>query len=328
MPSTFFHCETYAAKGSGGKANMFGVLAEASRTAGFHPHVRDPQPPRRILGLHPTEILALVQERLVVATDRGRRRLPRTFPVLLAAVASIPVRPADVDANPEVTARVDTWIALNVQFFKTEFGAALVAILAHTDEANFHLHVYAVPAPDPVNGAFSMETIWRPLAAQGAARRAGGTRRSQREAFREEAKRLQDRYHAVVGAAADLKRLGADPERRRHPRAVHLAHRRAGEEAARREVAIEEMRAEVERHAANVDAEVERLVAEHRITIVRAAEAEIKSVRAETAERFNRAKRTAHVLIAELVESRNEAARLVDLLMDAGINPNPTRSTS
>ena len=323
MPAQFFHAESYAAKGSHGKRNLYEVLAEASRTPGFHPHLLNPRPPVVVYGRHPADLVAIIDARLRTATDRGRRRLPRTFPVLLAVVASIPVQPADIAASLDVRRRVEAWVANSVQFFIDEFGGSLESVISHDDERFFHLHAYAVPIPNPDNQALSAETVWKPLAEQGRVRRAGGSRRAQRDAFRPAAKLVLDRYYTAVGAPSELQRLG--PNRARVSRAAHLARTRQAEEEARRNAEVEHRQAEIERREANLESEITRQIEDYRAALVMATTDEINAVRASDAMRFQRARESALAVIARLAIAENEVERLSGLLREAGIEVDASR---
>jgi hypothetical protein len=323
VTAQFFHAETYAPVGSHGKRNLYDVLAEASRTPGSHPHVLNARPPVVVYGRHPTDLVAIIDARLSTATDRGRRRLPRTFPVLLAAVASIPVQPADMAANLDVRRRVDAWVANNVKFAIDEFGSSLESVIAHDDERFFHLHAFAVPIPNPDTQALSAETVWKPLAAQGRVRRAGGSRRAQRDAYKTEAKLVLDRYYATVGAPSELQRAG--PNRARISRAAHLARTHQVEEEARRNAEVEQRQVEIERREANLDSEITRRNADYRAALVQATTREINAIREDDAKRFRRAKESAQAVVARLAIAENEVERLAELLREAGIEVDANR---
>ena len=246
MPATFFHVEAYAPVSLGEKATLYGVIGEACRDPGFHPHVNNPLEPIVLWGTHPRALLPLIENLRTAGTDRGVRRIPATFPLLIGAVASLPVSPAAFDRDPELRQRVEAWIELTLQFFLAEFAGALKSVVLHRDEPYLHVHAFSLPTPDPVTCAVTVESIWRPMAAQGLARRNGESWWDQRRAFKDSAKEAQDRYYVTVGQPAHLERLGPDPDRRRRPRHDHLAQREAEENqrAAAAEVAVANARAE------------------------------------------------------------------------------------
>jgi hypothetical protein len=243
--------------------------------------------------------------------------------VLLAAVASIPVQPADMAANLDVRRRVDAWVVNNVRFFIDEFGSSLESVISHDDERFFHLHAFAVPIPNPDNQSLSAETVWKPLAAQGRVRRAGGSRRAQRDAYKADAKLVLDRYYTTVGAPSELQRSG--PNRARISRAAHLARPHQAEEQARRNAEVEQRQVEIERREANLDSEITRRIADNRAALIQATTREINAVRANDAKQFQRARESALAVIARLAIAENEVERLSELLREVGIEVDANR---
>jgi hypothetical protein len=348
MNSQFVHGETYARRGYRGKPSVRAVLAEAAREPGHHPHVVDSQPPTVVFGLTLTEVQTIHDNRTGIATDRGVRALPRSFPSLLGLVASLPVKPSEM-VDPDVNAAVAEWLDKTIAFFQAEFGESLLSVLVHTDEPFYHAHAFCVPVLDPLTDAMSLETIWKPMSAQGAARRAaaaaerangaaepsageveqaegepaqttGGTKKKkgiraiQRDAYKLAAKEFQDRYHEAVGdALGGLLRVG--PDRPRLRRGDYLAAKRRREEAERQEAdrkeALDRREADIDRRETDLN---ERLAAiELRQSAVDSlVEARVASRLTEIKQNFARRIDQMQTLAANRIEQERAARRDVE----------------
>jgi hypothetical protein len=232
--------------------------------------------------------------------------------VLLAAVASHPLTIAQIQARPDLMKFIEKWVELNKAFLIALFGETLVSIVTHNDESHFHLHAFAVPLTNPTDNHFTVEVIWPPLAAQGALRRQGGTRKQQRQAFREAAKRIQDKYYEQVGAPSGLLRLGTRVQRL--PRNARLAQNRQAQ-------ALAERHADLDTREARLNDEVTRQIAAHKAATINAATDEINAVQEEAAARFRKARAGAVELGKQLAATRSEEARLREILREHGIDP-------
>ena len=327
MPAEFMHVELYAARGLRGKPSARAVLAEAARLGGYHPHVADAKTPQIVFGRPLSEVLETHDARIRNATDRGRRRLPATFPSLLGVVASVPIEPRDM-VNPKVRAAVQDWLGRTINFLRCEFGDALLSVATHSDERFFHLHGYCVPPVDAVTGALSVESIWRPAAVQGEVRRADaeaqrirneapalpegqveqgkeetdkkkGLRARQRDAYRAEAAAFLDRYHAAL-SGSPLKLLRIDSARPRQRRPDYLAQQRRREEEARheaeRKAALDWREHEIDLRERELEGRLlalEDRVANFGTEIERRVADHRTAVEQESAQRIERIKRTA-----------------------------------
>lgn len=127
--------------------NLDYVFGEMGREDGYIGHIGDPRPPIDVCGIKAKdlrafekEIVAASKNEVEVYTRRGKThsRIQRnTTPIVLAAVASWPE--PDMFPNPER----ERWVRRIVRMFKRRFGRDLVSIVAHDDEAFYHLHILA-----------------------------------------------------------------------------------------------------------------------------------------------------------------------------------------
>lgn len=220
MASQFLRFEAYATKASGvRKANIAGIIGEATRASGFAPHIAEPRPPVIIYGVEPSTIPRILADRSAGAVGVvGAPITVRTL-MLLNIVVSFPEKWATVFSDTEKSLIYKKWRKANVNYFHKKFGDSLTSIIEHQDEPYPHLHVYVIPLKK--HGVFAIETVSKPHAAQLHAQRAGGTRREQRTAFKTAAVALQDDYFVAVSSQFDLDRVG--PRRRRLTREEILA---------------------------------------------------------------------------------------------------------
>jgi hypothetical protein len=340
MGSQFFHFEAYAREGTKGKRNAAMILDEASRVLGACPHVTQPVEPRVLDGVAPELISGVIQKRIKGAVDRRGRSLPRTSLVLVAAVASYPVQRHLIVSDDKKRAAFERWKTLNFAFFRNLFGDALVSVIEHVDEEYPHLHVFCVPNKDE-NSLFSVESILAPFRAQGEACRIGEGRKVQRNAFRAEARKLQDEYHKMVGLPCGLTRCG--PRRKRLTR---TEWREQNEQAAaiatayetieKRQLALDREAQEMSRvqvtEAQNfAKAEVTRI----RAQTVKYATEEILTVQAKTKSLLDKARtgvldqhKRALDAEARLEAAQEEMARLKELLIENGVNVDHIESTT
>jgi hypothetical protein len=333
MKSQFFHGEVYARRGWRGKNGVAAVIAEAVRKSGHHPHVTEPKAPKCVYGAQLDGLPQIHDERIKGAKDRLGRSLPRTFPTLLALVASLPFKSEDM-GDPHVRQAAEQWVERNVLFMQREFGESLTSIVTHEDERHFHLHAFCIPFQDPSSCMLTIETIWKPAAAQGEIRRAGyktrrsevegrqgagdpgdgakakaGNRKAQRDAYRAAAQALLDRYQEQVGGAQALLRIG--PQRARLRRPEYLERKRRHDEEERLEAKRREFdrrEAEIARHETEYLAEFDKLQARaaalHGEVDARVARERAK-IEKDIAERVSIAKKRT----LELLDKEREAAR-------------------
>jgi hypothetical protein len=190
-----------------GRISAMDVIAEACRYAGATPHVGAPQPPRVLHGLGPADLQVWYAQVCALADAQrtpvgtGTRKQRMDTPILLGAVASYPEL-----ANESNCGYVE-WRDLTLAFMRQRYGAHLVTVLEHVDEA--HGHVHALVA----NHGASVKTLHAGHAA--AMKLVGPKPRS--DAYKGAERALQDEFHAQVAGPCGLARVG--PRRRRLTRA-------------------------------------------------------------------------------------------------------------
>lgn len=128
-----------------GKPSLRDVLAEASREPGYCHHIPDPQPPVVVFGVHPDEVLALIQDGVTRVKDPKGRKVKRTTALLLGGVVSYPIRLEDVVRDPKAQDDFDRWEQRAVKCLRDEFRMRLRSVIKHVDEKYLHLHFYVVP---------------------------------------------------------------------------------------------------------------------------------------------------------------------------------------
>ena len=183
-----------AAKGKAAKTvwNSSDVIAEALRDAGACGHVLESQPPVFHYG---TEArmrgLVIELEGVSDAIQKRTGKKPRKDTAhLLAGVLSYP------DDAPKGD-RYDEWRERSIKWLHKRYGTHLVAVLEHLDEANPHLHFYAIE-PDGLDVKRIHE---------------GWTAKKDGQEYRAAMRLVQDDYHRDVGAFVGLMRLGPGGKR-------------------------------------------------------------------------------------------------------------------
>ncbi len=182
-----------AAKGKTAKTvwNSSDVIAEALRDAGACGHVLEPQPPvfhygteARLRGL----VIELEGVSDAIQARTGKKPRKDTAH-LLAGVLSYP------DNAPKD--RYDEWRQRSIKWLHKRYGPHLVAILEHQDEANPHLHFYAIE-PDGLDVKRIHE---------------GWTAKKDGQEYRAAMRLVQDDYHRDVGSYVGLLRIGPGGQR-------------------------------------------------------------------------------------------------------------------
>lgn len=144
MSYQFIHYEKYKLQ------DVKGIVGEATREAGFCPHVETPQAPTVLKG----DLIKLREKlekevpeykREMKTTVKGqvktcKRGLRKDANVLLAGTASYP-DPNGKPGDPDF----DRWLKLNMRFLEKEYGSQLQAVLLHLDESHPHIHFYVIP---------------------------------------------------------------------------------------------------------------------------------------------------------------------------------------
>lgn len=182
-----------AAKGKTAKTvwNSSDVIAEALRDEGACGHVLDPQPPTFHFG-DEARMRGLVAELDGVADaihKRTGKRPRKDTAHLLAGVLSYPAD-APKDRYPE-------WRERSLKWLHKQFGPHLVAVLEHLDEANPHLHFYAIEPQ-----GLDVKRIH-----QGWAAKKDG------QDYRAAMTLMQDDYHRDVASYVGLLRVGPKGQR-------------------------------------------------------------------------------------------------------------------
>jgi len=280
------------------KLSVEEICYEAGRVPGNHPHVVEAQTPTLLFGMAPEAIPQWLQGKidkkneeiaaLKRALRRGQRRSgPRAIrkdtPVLIGIVGSHPyLIKSDGTGypsldDPQKRKEVEKWVEDWIQWKLTDAaarGAIVVSIVAHTDEAHYHLHAFEISdglrleareghpgyaakrAISPIDGETEKET-----AARG------------NYAYREAMVAWQDGHHRLVGAPNGLLRVG--PRRRRLSRPAYQQEKKAAAGMARLRAAEEEERSRIDA-AASIRAS-QTSAAEGRLEELRAEVASLKT---------------------------------------------------
>lgn len=229
--SIFAHKQTYSRTGNSKSRSVREIADEAERLDGACPHVEDPQPPTILEGILPSEVVALIEQR-IAEQNKLLRRLRKEQPdrkeslrgirvdthVLIASVFSFPDPVEDMDQAEYLRWRRDV-----IAFAKADAArnvAEVLSIVEHLDEAHPHVHVLAVPVCADGNMRMDAKRCHeghREQERHTAQRWSGSPSRSYKQAMRG----WQDRYHAEVGAKHGQARTG--PRRRRLDRAAWKA---------------------------------------------------------------------------------------------------------
>ncbi|WP_087723480.1 plasmid recombination protein, partial [Pandoraea sp. PE-S2T-3] len=173
--------------------------AEAMREDGACPHVAAPQPPRPVFGCTPGEAAAQAEAWADQATDAAGRKYRDTSPALLGGVVSM-------ERGDDAT--WDAYKVAVVEHLQERYGARLLSVVEHVDEANPHIHFYAVPLPGE---KFDVLHPGRAAAAEAAAQ--GLKKGEQMKAYADAMRTWQDELHAACGAAHGLTRIGPGRQR-------------------------------------------------------------------------------------------------------------------
>ena len=182
-----------AAKGKTAKTvwNSSDVIAEALRDEGACGHVTAPQPPTFHYG-DEARMRGLVAELDGVADaihKKTGKRPRKDTAHLLAGVLSYP-DDAPKDRYPE-------WRERSLKWLQKQYGPHLVAVLEHLDEANPHLHFYAI---DPEG--LDVKRIHQ-----------GWVAKKDGQDYRTAMTLVQDDYHRDVGSYVGLLRVGPRGQR-------------------------------------------------------------------------------------------------------------------
>ena len=240
MHAQFFRVETYALRPGGKRWSAGQVLEETYRVPANCPHIARPSF-RVIEGpATPAPILDACRAVMDRARDAAGRRARGSTPVLLSAVASYP--DALDGADEEARGRMARWRDRVVKTWKDWWGAQLVAIVEHLDEARYHLHGLVI-APLRA-GRVAMAEVFPAVAARQTARETGQSKRLQDRAYKAGLRAMQDAFWQAVSIFEGHARVG--PKRQRLTRAEWRTRKaeqeRLGEMSRRLEVEREALR--------------------------------------------------------------------------------------
>jgi hypothetical protein len=245
--SIFAHKQTYSRKGNSKSRSVSDIADEAERLDGACPHVANPQPPTILEGIRPSEVVALIEQRIAEQnkllrrlrkeqSDRkdGLRTIRSDTHVMIGSVFSFPDPVEDIDQAEYLRWRRDV-----IAFAKADAArnvAEVLSIVEHLDEAHPHVHVLAVPICANDNMRMDAERCHEGHREQDRHKDhgwSGSPSRSYKQAMRG----WQDRYHAAVGAKHGQARTG--PRRRRLDRAAWKAEQERLKAQKDAEIAVE-----------------------------------------------------------------------------------------
>lgn len=263
--SIFAHKQTYSRKGNSKSRPARDVADEAERLEGACPHVENPQLPTILEGIPPSEIIAVLEER-IAAQNKILRQLRKERPdgkddlrgirsdthVLIGSVFSFPDAVEDMDQADYLRWRKDV-----IAFARDDAarnGADVLSIVEHLDETHPHVHVLAVPICADGNMRMNAKLCHEGFRAQTEHARNGWSGSPSRS-YKRIMSAWQDRYHAEVGAKHNQARTG--PRRRRLDRAAWKAEQERLKVQKDAEIAVERA-AEARRLADEEEQRLER----------------------------------------------------------------------
>lgn len=197
------------------KLSVAGVMAEAMRTPGNHPHVKDPSPPILIYGNPPELIEQKCEEWAAGTPDSKGNKARKDALCLLAGVFSMPREETTPEAWEKIKKDAIAWL-------EAKYGDRLQTVVEHTDEAHPHCHFYIIPRPGE-----RFDAIHAGHFAEREAKENGKNRKEQNVAYRAAMRGVQNEYFDEVGAPNGLVRIG--PGRRRLTRAQWQAEKAQGQ---------------------------------------------------------------------------------------------------
>jgi len=217
----FAHMQNFSRKGGKGGGTVAFVLSEARRDPAASLHVSSPRPPDLVWGcsledLEQEHDARVASARKTIAGGKTRA-VGREQHTLTTIVVSHPYTVQDVEADPEKRREVERWEALNIAWARQELGDDLRTVIRHTDEKQWHLHLYGLPR-DPEMRAWMQhpgQVAKRVVVAAGPVEDEDDKalrRRSDRQ-YKSAMREWQDRYFEAVGVSCGLTRLG--PAQRR-----------------------------------------------------------------------------------------------------------------
>lgn len=262
------------------------VAAEQMRVEENSTHVAKPLPPTIIFGTDPREVVeaALLsfesEPKTVVKTKSGprERALRSDTPIVLAGVCSWPDSVEIMGNDEERTDLYKRWVAENLKYLRTKYGADLRSVVQHVDEAHPHLHFTVVCSR-------AIETKkYHP-----------GVSADSRTNAKKALTAFQDEYYREVAVKCALGRLG--PRRQRlkggeykKVKAEREAFARELQRLEKRMALVEEMEKEAGSILGEAMAKAMRILADAARKAERETEKMLEAARAEVEKMLSKAK--------------------------------------
>lgn len=257
----FMHVDSYARKPGkvalrNGRRSARDIVAELLREPHASPHITNPQSPQILLG-DPARALLNAEQMAREAHDSLGRRLRSDAHILAGCVCSYPIPIAKLKDDPAGPHGLHDWIHRSIQWADAEFGRSQIgAIVLHVDETMPHLHMILTP---PMPGVEPSPLRRAAKAAAAAAKEQKHVRTIERQAYKAEARRLQDSFFRTVSIHLGHTRYGRRGRRRLSPREYRVEKSQALAllQARQRAAALDEL---VEKQRNRLAAQSSRLV--------------------------------------------------------------------
>ena len=222
MAFQFIHIETYARSSKSGTSAR-SIIGEATREDGYCPHVAKPQQPVVLSGPHPGEWYAGVEERASQAKDKLGRKIRKDAHLIVAGVASYPVRCNELDdAERE---KLMAWADETVAWFEKKHGTGCAVM--HLDEEFPHVHMYAEADLAAGQRAGDLHP------GEAAKKNAPNKKLAKKKAYTDAMRQYQDDYFQDIASRYGMARTG--PERRRMTRTEWQAEQATLQQMAERQ---------------------------------------------------------------------------------------------
>jgi hypothetical protein len=190
------------------------IIHELIRTPDNSKHVKEPEAPVILDGMHPRELEKEIEAILKNGRDGGGRKLRKDAKIFIGSVASYPVPVADLNTREKRDAYFQ-WEQDTVQFYEEFFGGENVrSVVKHLDEGFVHLHAVVMPHLHE-NSQFDFDSVhpghkarreYRALCARD---KLEPTKRQIDKVVAEALESFQDSYYQEVGQKNALSRFGS-----------------------------------------------------------------------------------------------------------------------
>jgi hypothetical protein len=222
MAYQFIHIETYSRSSKSGTSAR-SIIGEATREDGYCPHVAKPQQPVILSGPHPGEWYAGVDERASQAKDKLGRKIRKDAHLIVAGVASYPVRCKDLDDSERE--KLMAWAEETITWFEKKHGKGCAVM--HLDEEFPHIHMYAEADLAAGQRAGDLHP------GEAAKKNAPNKKLAKKSAYTGAMRQYQSDYFQDVASRYGMARTG--PERRRMTRAEWQAEQATLKQMAERQ---------------------------------------------------------------------------------------------